>query len=147
MSFERWFFCLLGLMTVGAVFLGCFSAGRDTSAVKLENPALGVDASLEARFATLEAKFDRFESRIGTFEAAIGDIGSVRAELSAIRSSIGSIGGGGDSVTAWIYAIGAAASGLLYPLVWRPIRRWNESRNGRHSGTIHDEPIPRARAP
>jgi len=49
------------------------------------------------------------------------------------RDVTGTIGGGGDSVTAWIYASGAVACMLFYPVVWRPLRRWREKRTGRHA--------------
>lgn len=37
------------------------------------------------------------------------------------------IGGGGDSIQSWLWVIPACLSWLVYPLVWRPIRK---KRNG-----------------
>jgi hypothetical protein len=56
-------------------------------------------------------------SRIASIEAHVN---SLAREVSVIRT--GNIGGGGDSVTAWLYAAIAAAA-IFYPVVVRPIRR------------------------
>lgn len=61
------------------------------------------------------------EPRIDTLEQ---DVSALRVGLDATVQAVGSIqvGGGGDSVTAWLYAAIAGAA-LLYPMVWRPLRR------------------------
>lgn len=51
--------------------------------------------------------------------ATVGRVERIEQEVSGIRTQIG---GGGDSVTAWIMATGLVAA-LFYPVVWRPIRK------------------------
>lgn len=50
-------------------------------------------------------------------------VASVEADVSALR--IGDVSMQGDSVTQWILAAGSA---LVYPLIWRPARRWTQRR-------------------
>jgi hypothetical protein len=63
----------------------------------------------------------------GAINAAIqADVAGLRAELVQVAGDVAAVkvGGGGDSVTAWILAAGAIVgpfAWLAYPLVWRPL--------------------------
>jgi len=59
--------------------------------------------------------------QVGELKQSLAD---VQAEVSGLR--VGDVSLHGDSVTQWILAGGAA---LVYPLIWRPVRRWRQ--NGR----------------
>lgn len=49
-------------------------------------------------------------------------VDAMETQLVKVESDVATtVGGGGDSVTAWIYALIAGAA-VLYPLIWRPIR-------------------------
>ena len=66
----------------------------------------------------------------------IGDVAELRTELTGVKTevttigtqmrdvtaSVGDIGGGGDSITSWLYAAIAGAA-IFYPVVARPIRK------------------------
>jgi hypothetical protein len=66
-------------------------------------------------------------TRVDDMQAAVvaidTEVEDVTLELAAVKTTIGhqNIGGGGDSITAWIYALIAGAA-VLYPVVIRPIR-------------------------
>ena len=68
-------------------------------------------------------------------EAALVKVEKLEASVVALETTIGEIkiGGGGDSITAWIYAViagGAVLGGTIYPAVIRPLRKRKE-RNGK----------------
>jgi len=107
-----------------ALAAGCAAGGRDLSGVKVAaegdqvtTAEVDVAARLTAAIAALELRVGdlrtELDTRIGTIDARVGD---VDAKVSA------RIGGGGDSITAWLYAAIAGAA-VLYPMVLRPIRR------------------------
>jgi len=52
---------------------------------------------------------------------ALADVERIDTEVVALKARDVAVGGGGDSVTAWIYAL-IAGAGLLYPGVIRPLR-------------------------
>lgn len=89
---------LLGLLVViiwALIVLACIVTGCAT--LRLADDVGEVRTSLLAA-----------EQRIGEIDARIGEI---------------NIGGGGDNLTTWILAAGAAG---FYPLAWRPTRKWRE---------------------
>jgi len=115
-----------------ALAAGCAAGGRDLSGVKVAaegdqvtTAEVDVAARLTAAIAALELRVGdlrtELDTRIGTIDARVGD---VDAKVSA------RIGGGGDSITAWLYAAIAGAA-VLYPMVLRPIRRAWERRKRR----------------
>lgn len=61
--------------------------------------------------------------------ATLARLDTLEVNAAAIQVELGQVqvGGGGDSVTAWIYALIAGAS-VLYPMMWRPARKWWERR-------------------
>jgi hypothetical protein len=68
--------------------------------------------------------------------AAMADVAELRTDLTGVKTevttigtqmrdvtaTVGDIGGGGDSITSWMYAAIAGAA-ILYPVVVRPIRK------------------------
>ena len=56
---------------------------------------------------------------------------NLAAQVTQVDTEIGelTVGGGVDSITMWILAVGAA---IVYPIIWRPIRkRIEEAVNGK----------------
>ena len=51
------------------------------------------------------------------------DVAAVKGDVSAIKTGNIKVGGGADSITAWLYAAIAAAA-IFYPAVIRPIRKY-----------------------
>lgn len=85
-------------------------------------------ASVATEVAALKAQV----GQISTDVAAVkGDVAAVAGDVSAIKTGNIKVGGGGDSITAWIYAAIAGAA-LLYPAIVRPIRlalkEWRDKR-------------------
>jgi len=84
----------------------------------------------------------------------LGGCASAR-ELSAVRIEVDKIGAQlneldltvgvslhGDSVTTWILAAGSVAAALLYPLVWRPIRKArSHKREEKTTGMLIDQEL------
>jgi len=122
MQYATWIALLLS---------GCTAAGHDQAALmasgeRAEVAAVKAEASVahvDALDASLSATAQRLEAAAVKLDTAV------------------TVGGGGDSVTAWIYAAIAGAA-LLYPLVWRPIRKRAEAKRSRsppllnHSGDV-----------
>lgn len=67
-------------------------------------PIEKIDTALQQSAMTAE-RVDALETQVVKIEADVAT----------------TVGGGGDSVTAWIYALIAGAA-VLYPVIWRPIR-------------------------
>ncbi len=65
------------------------------------------------------ASYSEIERLDQDIQGVVLDVAAIRGDVSLIR---GDVGGGGDSITAWLYAMIAGAS-LLYPAVIRPIRK------------------------
>lgn len=114
---------------------GCASPGGDQAGVKLateggQSPAVAAEAEVKASadldataaIADLELRLRDVKAQL---EARIGD---VDARLSTSVSA--TVGGGGDSVTAWLYAMIAGAA-ILYPVALRPARLALERRRWR----------------
>lgn len=120
-----------------ALAVGCAAPGGDQAGIKIaaegDRPAaISAEVDLQAALAAVELRIDELQQRLDvTLGARIGDLetrvearmGDVITRLSAMTT----IGGGGDSVTSWMYAAIAGAA-VLYPCVIRPARRAIERR-------------------
>jgi hypothetical protein len=82
-------------------------------------PILVSAAGCAAGSKGVEARIEKVETEIAAVKVQVEKNTSISA---------GDIGGGGDSVTAWLYAA-IAAGAIFYPVVVRPIRKWRE-KNG-----------------
>lgn len=129
----------------GVLPLGCASTGGgDVAGVKTDlQAAAGGDMSALKTVADLRADV---EASLAKVEANVG-----RLDASVAHLHTGDIGGGGDSVTSWIYALIAGAA-VLYPLVWRPARLavedWQFRRRvARARKAAHARSPPRVLAP
>lgn len=104
--------------------------GTLAAAILLGVPAC---AAPGGRAGTLEvvARVDAALARIETrLDVTVGRIDSVKTQLAEVV-----LGGGGDSVTAWIYAAIAGAA-ILYPGIIRPVRKLLENHKAsRTTGT------------
>ena len=136
---------------VALVLTGCSAPQGDSSAVKIApepfadtalvkavaDLGVSVDAAMVRVQADVTAKLCDLDARIGDVQNSMG---SLQTGIGNVQSSIGSIGGGGDSVTAWLYAA-IAGSVLIYPLVIRPARYAWHRRKTRHmwlQSALHD---------
>ena len=109
--------CRAAVIMVLVATAGCAVAPRSEPFAELE-VELGV-------------RFDNVQAALAAVNTSIGDVG---VEVQAIGEL--TVGGGGDSVTAWIYAAIAGAA-VLYPVIWRPTRKWCEERKKR-KGKRHE---------
>lgn len=124
-------------LACGSLLAGCASSGGDTAAVKVAPTAGGDIAAAKTEVAAevaaevgvaFEASAARVES---TIDARMGDllahIGEIKMAVGNVDAKVGNIGGGGDSITAWMYAAIAGAA-VLYPCIIRPLRLRAERR-------------------
>ena len=71
-------------------------------------------------------------AKVTDVAAIKADVESVKADVTGIKTGNIKVGGGGDSITAWIYA-GIAAAAIFYPVAIRPVRKWlwpDDKKNG-----------------
>lgn len=64
-------------------------------------------------------------AKVQEVNAVKAEVQTVKADVAAVKTTVGNIkvGGGADSITAWLYAAIAAAA-IFYPAVIRPIRKY-----------------------
>ena len=129
----------MGVDAIRASFLitlmlcGCNAAGHDQT-VAIEK--------IEAAAAQLELS----ATGIGKVGADVNGAAN-RIETAAVKFEANvKVGGGGDSVTAWLYACIAGAA-LLYPLVIRPTRQYLERRRSQVGSRKLSKRQPPIRSP
>ena len=78
----------------------------------LVNALVKLAASLEANF---EANVE--------IDAALARVDELETTIAAVQTNMRdfNVGGDGDSITSWILAFGAVLSGLIYPVILRPL--------------------------
>jgi len=105
-----------------AATAGCASAGRDQAGVKLATEAEQSPLAVAEADVTASADVDA-RAAVVNLETQVRDLQARLIDLDAriTASATATVGGGGDSVTAWLYAMIAAAA-VLYPAVIRPAR-------------------------
>jgi len=89
----------VAIVIVLIVLGGCTATPRVKSAIDLQATVENVQAALAA-----------VNARVEEVDVQVAAIGAMQ------------VGGGGDSVTAWIYALIAGAA-VLYPVIIRPLRK------------------------
>lgn len=116
-----------------AISAGCAAPGRDQSGLKIaaegdQAKVVEVNAGAEVKAqieAAVKAAMVAMEVRIGELQTTVdASMRDVHARISA------RVGGGGDSITAWLYAAIAGAA-ILYPVGIRPVRIAWERRSRR----------------
>jgi len=106
-------------LACGSLLAGCASSGGDTAALKVAPTAGGDIAAAKTEIAAeVEAVFEASAARVeSTIDAKMGDlvtqVGEIKTTVGNVDAKIGNIGGGGDSITAWMYAAIAGAA-VLY---------------------------------
>ncbi len=93
---------IVSVISVASVdaFAGCAAGDGRAGTVDHNRVEASVDVDVEARLT-----------------AALAVVEELEVKLAEIK-----VGGGGDSVTAWLYAAIAAAA-IFYPVVVRPVRK------------------------
>ena len=102
-----WIAVWAALTALALILCGCAGPGSRLGAVDHNRIEAAVEISPD--IAAAMVKIETLETAVAAVKVAMGDL------------TVG-VGGGGDSVTAWIYALIAAAA-ILYPAVWRPLRK------------------------
>ncbi len=115
-GFSRRIFLLLLVASSVPGWAGCAAVHERAAAVSgpasagmLEEHVTGQSGVVNV--ADLQARLD----------AALARIDQLNAEVNGVKVEMG----GGDQIARWIAAAGAW---IVYPLVWRPLRRWRERR-------------------
>jgi len=117
---------------------GCIAAGHDQAAVQQS-----ADAALAG------ATVERVEAAVVKIEASVTGLAATAQRIDAAAVKVEAnvkVGGGGDSVTAWLYACIAGAA-LLYPLVIRPTRQYLERRRSQVGSRKLSKRHPPIRSP
>lgn len=125
--------CFL-MLTVLAT--ACAVSGEGGRAQNADHNTLNVPVSTEVRTDVETQVKTQVEAQVtaalAAFKAEItADIDTeVENSVNKFTARDVTLGGGGDSVTSWIYAVGIAGSSIFsavfYPLIWRPLRIANE---------------------
>ena len=86
---------------------------------------VNAQAEIDASLVDLEAGVSVGDdaSLVEKLDAVLTMYTALQTEIAAVRTGNIHVGGGGDSVTAWIYAAIAAAA-IFYPALVRPLRLW-----------------------
>lgn len=129
-----------------AASAGCAAPRGDLSGVKVNPQTSG--APLVAAEAEVKASADLdATAAVVNLETQVRDLHARLVDLDAriTASATATVGGGGDSVTAWLYAMIAGAA-VLYPAVIRPARLALERRQFRLR-TVRARETAHARAP
>ena len=117
---------------------GCIAAGHDQAAVQQSADAALAGATVER----VEAAVVKIEASVTGLAATVQCIDAAAVKVEANVK----VGGGGDSVTAWLYACIAGAA-LLYPLVIRPTRQYLERRRSQVGSRKLSKRHPPIRSP